>query len=141
MTRLPLLFATLLATMPLAGCIDMRPDAYAPPAAPVAADPATVAGFAARGNEPFWRVVTAGGTGSGATITLSTPQVPAGVTLPATRTPTASGVSYSAALSGRPVSLSITRGPCTDDMSGARFEFAAALTVNDATHSGCAARN
>lgn len=85
------------------------------------------------GTEPFW-----GGQAGPQGLTYTTPENPAGETVPASRFAGRGGVSFSARLSSGEATLAISPAACSDGMSDARYPFTATLQIGSETRSGCA---
>lgn len=147
--------------MPWDKPLDATPAATAPPADPMATplvDPAVsprdvpieaageqkavataesetlnTAAFAARGNEPFWRVDV-----SGSTAKYQTPENQSGRNIAVNRLVYAGGVEYIGVLDGKPFSLNISGKDCVDTMSGEKFPMTAALRIGSRHVNGCA---
>jgi uncharacterized membrane protein len=140
---LPLLAPALVV---LASCQPQGPDgAPAPPpaAAPKPAPSAAPAGMdisqpiTARGTEPFWALVVAGGT----RLTLKRPdhadvmfQAP-GAAIEAGR-----AVWVARAADGQQLTLTLYASDCSDGMSDARYPMAAEVVMLNESLSGCAAK-
>lgn len=89
--------------------------------------------FQALGTEPFWSVeVTAG------QMRYSDPENIAGTAFAATEQPEGAAMRYSGTLGGKPVSLLIQPGTCSDGMSDTVYSWQATLTIGDRTERGCA---
>jgi uncharacterized membrane protein len=84
------------------------------------------------GTEPFW-----GGEVSGATLTYSTPENQPGDRIAVQRFAGRGGVSWSGAWRGKPFTLALTRGKCSDGMSDRIYPYVATLTVGDEQREGC----
>ena len=91
----------------------------------------------ARGNEPFWRVDV-----DGSTATLRTPEAIEGIQyFGGAWTRPADGQWRFEATRAEPagsLALELTEGRCADSMSGARYPYRAAVTVDGQRMDGCA---
>ena len=124
--------ATLLALLALAGCEGKAPIVATETAiAPAAVMPATP--FQALGTEPFWAVEVLPGQ-----MRYSDPENIAGTTFAATEAPDGQGIRYSGTLDGRPVSLLVEPGTCSDGMSDTVYRWQATLTIGARSEQGCA---
>ncbi len=85
------------------------------------------------GTEPFW-----GGSVVGDEMTYETPDKPAGERITVARFAGRGGLSYSGALAGAKLTMTITPGSCSDGMSDRRFPFTVMLQIGDAMRNGCA---
>ena len=111
-------------------------NAAAPPAParePTRDSPFSSTGYALNGTKPFW-----GGTVTGTSIRYMTPENQFGDVVD-TRLSFAPGREvYRGTLGGRPFVLTLSRGPCSDDMSDRAYVFSAILEVRGETRCGCA---
>jgi uncharacterized membrane protein len=103
-----------------------------PAATPTAATPRPVR-MQALGTEPFWAVEVLPGT-----LRYTTPELPDGQTLLSTSAPEGKGVRYSGKLDGKPLSLLIEPGKCSDGMSDTVYDWKAVLTIDGKAEQGCA---
>lgn len=85
------------------------------------------------GTEPFW-----GGQISGGSLTYTTPENERGTVVPVRRFAGRNGLSFSGALDGAPLDLSVTPGACSDGMSDRSFPFTVTLQIGGAMRQGCA---
>ncbi|WP_225205493.1 COG3650 family protein [Novosphingobium huizhouense] len=115
--------------------------AAAPAAGPAgAADPVPVGGsldlprkLRAIGTEPFWSADVVG-----ATLTYGTPDFPAGMSITVARRDGPGFAEWSGALDGKPLTLRVEKGPCSDGMSDRIYQFRATRTIGPETEQGCA---
>lgn len=84
------------------------------------------------GTEPFW-----GGEVSGGTLTYSTPENQPGDRIAVQRFAGRGGVSWSGAWQGKPFTLALTIGKCSDGMSDRIYPFVATLSVGGEQREGC----
>ncbi|NLR71769.1 hypothetical protein HGI47_12890 [Novosphingobium sp. ERN07] len=151
MIRLP--FSTLLALVLLSACSapsDPEPSGSATPseiATPVeepsptpiagAADQASAGDilirFRAIGTEPFWSVQVQDGK-----LTYSTPDMPDGLTVPATMRRSGDAMIHSATIDGKPLELEVTRQTCSDGMSDTVYPLAVIRRIGPDVQRGCA---
>lgn len=89
--------------------------------------------FQALGTEPFWSVEVLPGQ-----LRFSSPENIDGTTFAATRITDGTGVRYAGTLDGKPLSLLIEPGTCSDGMSDTVYVWKAALTIDGRTEQGCA---
>lgn len=101
-----------------------------PPAATGLALPET---FTALGTEPFWAAKVAGGR-----LTYMTPEDQAGQTIAVEREDGAELVELSGTLAGKPLALTITKGPCSDGMSDVVYRWSVERRLGDDVQRGCA---
>ena len=85
------------------------------------------------GTEPFW-----GGQIAGGTLTYTTPENERGAAIAVRRFAGRNGLSFSGALDGKPVDLSVTPGACSDGMSDRSFPFTVTLQLGAEMRQGCA---
>ncbi|MCA1661836.1 MAG: hypothetical protein LC648_06625 [Novosphingobium sp.] len=110
-----------------------------PVAAPSREPPAPVAGlalperFTALGTEPFWAATVAGGR-----LTYMTPEDQAGQTIAVEREDDADLVELRGTLAGKPLALTITKGPCSDGMSDVVYRWSVERRLGDDVQRGCA---
>jgi len=90
-------------------------------------------GLSFAGTEPFW-----GGSVSAGRLTYTTPENPAGQTIPVTRFAGNNGLNFSGTLGGQPFDLAVSKSPCSDGMSDRRYPFSVTLQVAGEMRSGCA---
>ncbi|HUQ13352.1 MAG TPA: hypothetical protein VM055_03665 [Novosphingobium sp.] len=142
--RVPL--SSLLA-LALAACEQTQPPAAPPspvatePQAAVPTRPSIVAKpvlalpdrFAALGTEPFWAADVAG-----ATLTYKTPEDQAGQLATVTRTAGEDFVELRGTLAGQALTLTVSKGPCSDGMSDTVYPFSVTRRLGDDTQRGCA---
>ena len=89
--------------------------------------------FRAIGTEPFWSVQVQDGK-----LTYSTPDMPDGLTVPATLRRSGQIVTYSATIDGKPLELEVSRQTCSDGMSDLKHPFTAEFVLGKDTFKGCA---
>ena len=89
--------------------------------------------ISASGNEPFWNFRITGDT-----AIYSAPEMLDGVTLPVAKKIIESVTEYSGKLDGANFTLSITKDPCQDDMSGFAFPMTVRLAIDGNRYNGCA---
>lgn len=108
-------------------------DAPAPAPAPVA-DPGAEfkVDFSARGNEPFWGVDI-----KGTNIVLTRPDAPAVTATNAGLAATDSQATWTAQAGATPVTVTITRGDCSDGMSDLKYGYSAEVVWGAETLNGC----
>ena len=110
-----------------------------PALAPSSQAPATAAGlelpdqFTALGTEPFWAAKVAGGR-----LTYMTPEDQAGQTIAVVREDGAELVELRGTLAGKPLALTITKGPCSDGMSDVVYRWSVERRLGDDVQRGCA---
>lgn len=97
------------------------------------AKPAVPARLRATGTEPFWGAVL-----DGATLTYSTPDFPAGIRITVARRDSATGATFTGALDGKPLALTIAPGACSDGMSDRIYSFTAVREIGPEIARGCA---
>ncbi len=88
--------------------------------------------FRARGNEPGWIVTAADKTA------VLERQGAKSVGIPVRRMTYSRGVEFVGVMNGRPFSLNVQAGQCTDSMSGEKFPFTARVSANGQRMTGCA---
>jgi uncharacterized membrane protein len=113
------------------------PAAATASASASAAAPAGVPGFPdsfrAIGTEPFWSADVAGHS-----LTYGTPEFPSGMTITVARKMDAGFVEFSGTLDGKPLTLRIEKGPCSDGMSDRIYPYRATRTIGPDIVPGCA---
>jgi uncharacterized membrane protein len=114
--------------------------AIEPPASPSKeAAPPTTAGlalpdtFTALGTEPFWAAKVAGDR-----LTYMTPEDQAGQTIAVVREDGAELVELRGTLAGKPLALTISKGPCSDGMSDVVYRWSVERRLGDDVQRGCA---
>ena len=137
----------------LAGCSQPAPPVAEPSASPaagtlhspVSATTATAsaspspalfelpANFRALGTEPFWAAKVAGGR-----LTYMTPEDQAGTTIAVERVARAEFVELRGTLAGKPLALTISKGPCSDGMSDVVYRWSVERRLGDDEQRGCA---
>lgn len=145
----------LAAAILLPACSDQAPspvDATAPDAAASAAVEARIASpsisppqagradpldlprqLHAVGTEPFWSADIVG-----TTLTYGTPDFPSGMSITVARRDGPGFAEWSGALDGKPMTLRIEKGPCSDGMSDRIYPFRAIRTIGPEIERGCA---
>jgi uncharacterized membrane protein len=100
----------------------------------VAADTlALPARLRATGTEPFWGVDI-----DGTALTYSTPDFPAGTKITVTRRAGPDFVEFAGTLDGKPLTLRIVAGPCSDGMSDRVYPYAVTREIGPDIERGCA---
>jgi uncharacterized membrane protein len=89
--------------------------------------------FRAIGTEPFWSVQVQDGT-----LTYSTPDMPDGLTVPATMRRSGEAMIHSATIDGKPLELEVTRQICSDGMSDTVYPLAVIRRIGPDVQRGCA---
>lgn len=87
----------------------------------------------ATGTEPFWGAVI-----DGAVLTYSTPEFPAGIRISVSRKDEPGGATFAGTLDGKPLSLDIAPGACSDGMSDKIYSFTAVRQIGPEIARGCA---
>lgn len=87
------------------------------------------------GTEPFWAADV-----DGASLVYKTPEFPEGTRVAVTRRREGDTVTLSGALAGKPFSLRIGAGPCSDGMSDEVYPFTATREIGPDIQRGCARR-
>ena len=137
----------------LVACTAPQPPAApAPPPAPepVAAPVAPAAGapmgkrspgqeggdplkiFRAFGTEPFWNVNV-----EDTTLTFTTPDDPAGQVMQGRRRAIENGIELSGNHAGKPYTLTVSAGECSDGMSDNQFTMVSTFRLGDVEYKGC----
>ena len=89
--------------------------------------------FRAIGTEPFWSVQVQDGK-----LTYSTPEMPDGLTVPATMRRSGQIVTYAATIDGKPLELEVARQTCSDGMSDTVYPLAVIRRIGPDIQRGCA---
>lgn len=89
--------------------------------------------FRAIGTEPFWSVQVQDGT-----LTYSTPDMPDGLTVPATMRRSGEAMIHSATIDGKPLELEVSRQTCSDGMSDTVYPLAVIRRIGPDVQRGCA---
>lgn len=89
--------------------------------------------FTALGTEPFWAAKVSGGR-----LTYMTPEDQAGRTIAIDRKDGADLVELRGTLAGKPLALTITKGPCSDGMSDVVYRWSVERRLGDDVQRGCA---
>ena len=89
--------------------------------------------FQALGTEPFWSFEVAADK-----LVYSSPEAIKGVTLKASYAADGQGYRYTAMMDGKPLTLLIQPGPCSDGMSDTTYAYTATYTLGAQTERGCA---
>lgn len=111
------------------------PPADAPASAPAPAAVTTgpfAAPFSARGNEPFWRVDI-----NGTNIALIRPDAPITVALNAGLAATGDQAIWTAQSGDATVTVTLTKGDCSDGMSDLKYGYTAKVVWGAETLNGC----
>lgn len=87
----------------------------------------------ALGTEPFWAVDISPGQ-----LRYSTPENQTGTPIASTATTDGRRVIHTGQMDGKPVSLTIEPGTCSDGMSDTVYQWKATLTIDGRTEQGCA---
>ena len=114
---------------------EAQPPADAPaPTPPPAADPGAAfrVDFSARGNEPFWGVDI-----KGSSIVLTRPDAPAATATNAALAATDSQAIWTAQSGATPVTVTLTKGDCSDGMSDLKYGYSAQVVWGAETLKGC----
>ena len=114
---------------------DAQPPADAPAATPPpTADPGAAfrVDFSARGNEPFWGVDI-----KGSSIVLTRPDAPAATATNAALAATDSQAIWTAQSGATPVTVTLTKGDCSDGMSDLKYGYSAQVVWGAETLKGC----
>lgn len=114
---------------------EAAPPADAPASAPAPADDPGAAfrvDFSARGNEPFWGVEI-----KGTDIVLTRPDAPAVTATNAGLAATADQAIWTAQAGGAAVTLTLTKGDCSDGMSDLKYGYTAHVVWGAETLNGC----
>lgn len=123
--RSPVLFAALA----LAAC--EQPASQPAPASP--SSPAPEQRFQALGTEPFWSLEVLPGQ-----LRYSSPDNIEGTAFAATRATGGEVLTYMGTLEGKPVTLLVEPGECSDGMSDTVYRWKATFTWGGQTERGCA---
>lgn len=89
--------------------------------------------FQATGTEPFW-----GASVDGATLTYTTPEFPNGIRITVARRDSGGSADYSGTLDGKPLTLKVAPGQCSDGMSDRIYPFTAVREIGPDIARGCA---
>lgn len=84
------------------------------------------------GTEPFWD-----GNIKGAVLTYTTPENPAGVSIPVQRFAGNNGLGFSGNLGGSSFDMAVTNAGCSDGMSDRSYPFTVTLRIGAEVRSGC----
>lgn len=87
----------------------------------------------ATGTEPFW-----GADIEGATLTYSMPDFPAGAKITVARRAGPDFVEFTGTLDGKPLTLRVVAGPCSDGMSDRVYPYAVTREIGPDMERGCA---
>ncbi|BEU99239.1 hypothetical protein [Novosphingobium olei] len=85
------------------------------------------------GTEPFWSADVVG-----TTLTYGTPDFPSGMSITVARRDGPGFAEWSGALDGKPLTLRIEKGPCSDGMSDRIYPYRATRTIGPEIERGCA---
>jgi uncharacterized membrane protein len=94
------------------------------------ADPLQV--FRAFGTEPFWNVNV-----EDTTLTFTTPEDQAGQVMQGQRRAIEGGVELSGNHAGKPFTLSVSAGECSDGMSDNQYTMVSTFRLGDVEYKGC----
>ncbi len=116
---------------------DAVPPADAPAPAPApapAAEPGAAfkVDFSARGNEPFWRVDI-----KGTNVVLTRPDAPAATATNAGLAATDAQATWTAQAGATAVTVTLTKGDCSDGMSDLKYSYSAQVVWGAETLKGC----
>lgn len=114
---------------------EAQPPADAPASAPApAVDPGAAykADFSARGNEPFWAVAI-----KGTDIVLTRPDAAAVTATNAGLAATDSQAVWTAQAGATTVTVTLTKGECSDGMSDLKYGYTARVVWGAETLNGC----
>ena len=114
---------------------EAQPPADAPAAAPApAVDPGAAfkADFSASGTEPFWRVDI-----KGTDVVLTRPDAPAATATNAGLAATESQATWTAQAGSKAVTVTMTKGDCSDGMSDLAYGYSAEVKWGAETLKGC----
>lgn len=89
--------------------------------------------FKATGTEPFW-----GAAVDGAMLVYTTPEFPDGIRITVARRDAGGHAIYAGALEGKPLTLDVAPGPCSDGMSDRIYRFTAVRQIGPDIARGCA---
>ena len=131
-----MLRAAIAALLALAGCQAKAPvtaTETASEAAPAVPSTMPAKPFQALGTEPFWSIEVRPGE-----MLYSDPENIAGTSFAATETSEGRGTRFAGSLNGKPVSLLVEPGTCSDGMSDTVYSWKAVLTIGTRTEQGCA---
>lgn len=84
------------------------------------------------GTEPFWGITIANDV-----ATYTTPENPAGSVFEVTRFAGNNGLGFSGKLDGGEVTITVTPGACSDQMSDRTYPFTATVKLGEANLAGC----
>ncbi|WP_408587800.1 COG3650 family protein [Novosphingobium sp.] len=129
------------ATAPdAAASADVQARVPAPPKAPASPGPARPPAsldlpdrLRALGTEPFWSADVAG-----TTLTYGTPDFPSGISITVARRDGADFAEWSGTLDGKPLTLRVEKGPCSDGMSDRIYPYRVTRTIGPEIEQGCA---
>jgi len=126
--------ATATPTQSETGASAIEPTAsFSKASGPVAAGLGLPDTFTALGTEPFWAAKVAGDR-----LTYMTPEDQAGQTIAVDREDGAELVELSGTLAGKPLALTIGKGPCSDGMSDVVYRWSVERRLGDDVQRGCA---
>lgn len=87
----------------------------------------------ALGTEPFWSADIAG-----TTLTYGTPDFPSGISITVARRGGADFAEWSGTLDGKPLTLRVEKGPCSDGMSDRIYPYRVTRAIGPEIEQGCA---
>ncbi|MDF8331952.1 COG3650 family protein [Novosphingobium cyanobacteriorum] len=112
---------------------DAAPQPDPAPSPKAAAKPAIPAKLHATGTEPFWGAIV-----DGAVLTYSTPEFPNGIRITVSRAEKPGSAVFTGALDGKPLTLTVAPGTCSDGMSDKVYSFTALREIGPDSARGCA---
>lgn len=114
---------------------DTAKDAAAQPdpAPKPSVKPAIPARLRATGTEPFWGAVI-----DGTVLTYSTPEFPNGIRITVSRADKPGSAVFAGVLDGKPLTLTVAPGTCSDGMSDKVYSFTALREIGPDSARGCA---
>lgn len=110
-----------------------QPDPAPPPAPRPSNKPAIPVTLRATGTEPFWGAMI-----DGAVLTYSTPEFPNGIRITVSRADKPGSAVFTGALDGKPLTLTVAPGTCSDGMSDKVYSFTALREIGPDSARGCA---
>ena len=113
---------------------DLVTEVAAPEPSSTVADTRPVpAKLRATGTEPFW-----GASVDGANLVYTTPEFPSGIRVTVIRRDGPGTATFTGNLDGKPLTLTIEQGPCSDGMSDTIYPMTARREIGPDTEQGCA---
>ncbi|MBB4615630.1 COG3650 family protein [Novosphingobium taihuense] len=110
-----------------------EPTATVADAGAAASAVAVPASFRAIGTEPFWSAKV-----EGKMLTWSTPEQPDGISLPVSRVDKDGAAILDGLLEGRPLTLEVRSGACSDGMSDTEYPLSVTRRIGTDVQQGCA---